>query len=110
MVKIKIGIIGLGYVGLPLAIELAKKYIVIGFDKSNERIKDLKKNLDTNNEISRKEIKNSSLRFTSIPKDLANVNFFIITVPTPINKKKLPDISLLKLASKQVGKLLKKMI
>ena len=108
--KLKIGIVGLGYDGLPLAIELAKKYNVIGYDKFNGRIKNLKKNLDTNNEISQKEIKKSSIRFTSIPKDLANVNFFIITVPTPINKKKLPDISLLKLASKQVGKLLKKMI
>ena len=66
--KLKIGIVGLGYVGLPLAIELAKKYNVIGYDKFNERIKNLKKNLDTNNEISQKEIKNPQLDLLQFPR------------------------------------------
>lgn len=108
MMKLKIGIIGLGYVGLPLAIEMSKKYDLVGYDKSFQRIKNLRNFFDSNNEISKKVLKKSLIKFTTQPSDLEDINFYIVTVPTPINKKNLPDISLLKLASKEVGKYLKK--
>ena len=107
--NIKIGIIGLGYVGLPLAVEFGKKFPVVGYDISVERIKSLKKGIDDTLEVSRKDFSKAvNLKFTNNPKDMKSQNFFIITVPTPINKKKKPDLSLLKNATKIVGKLLNK--
>ena len=87
--NIKIGIIGLGYVGLPLAVEFGKKFPVVGYDISVERIKSLKKGIDDTLEVSRKDFSKAvNLKFTNNPKDMKSQNFFIITVPTPINKKK----------------------
>lgn len=107
--QLKLGIIGLGYVGLPLALAFAQKREVIGFDVNKDRIKKLKSGVDKNKEFSKKEIKEAkSLKLTDNKNDLMSVNCFIITVPTPVNKNKKPDLKSLKAASKMVSNLLKK--
>ena len=107
--KIVIGIIGLGYVGLPLAVSFAKKNQVIGFDTNKRRINDLKKGLDNTFEVQKKTIRNAkNIIFSNNFKDLKKCNCFIVTVPTPINKIKNPDFSHLVSASKLVGLVLKK--
>jgi len=106
----KIAIIGLGYVGLPLAVEFCKFFDLVGFDLKLKRIKDLKKNLDETKEISNRKlavIKNKII-FTNNVDDIKYCNIFIITVPTPINLIKKPDLSALKIATKLVSKVLKK--
>lgn len=107
---LQISIIGLGYVGLPLALEFAKKKRrVIGFDINKKRIYELKSGLDKNLEFTKKEIKSiKKLNFTYKEQDLKNSNCFIITVPTPINKFKKPDLTALTQASEMIGKLIKK--
>ena len=106
--KYKISIIGLGYVGLPLAVEFSGYYNVIGYDINSKRINELRSGLDRNLEIKTKNLKKSnSLFFTSNNNDLIDTNVFIITVPTPIFKNKEPDLSLLTKATKTVGKFLK---
>ncbi len=110
MIKKKtiIGIIGLGYVGLPLAVEFGKKFPTYGFDVRKNRIDQLKKFFDNNLEITKKEIQSSNkITFTNNLKDLKNVNYFIVTVPTPVDKKNNPDLSLVLNACKMVGKFLK---
>ena len=102
----KICVIGLGYVGLPLAIALSKKFKVIGYDKSNKRIRNLSQGKDENDESSRKELRNKNLFFINNLKQIKNVNRYIICVPTPIKNKK-PDLTFLKEATKIVGKKLK---
>lgn len=104
----KIAVIGLGYVGLPLAYEFSKNYDCIGFDISKNRITDLKKGKDKTEEYSKEEILNSKLTFTSSEKDLINKDFYIITVPTPIKKNNKPDLSPLMSASKIVAKYISK--
>ncbi len=107
--NIKLGIIGLGYVGLPLALEFSKKRKVTGFDIQEKRVKDLQSGIDKNLEISRKELLNAKqLSLTSNVKNLKSLNCYIIAVPTPIDKNKRPDLKLLFLASKTVGKIIKK--
>ena len=107
--QIKICIVGLGYVGLPLAVEFGKKRSVIGFDKDNERIQELKNGYDKTNEIPPGEIKEASfLELTSNESDILDCNCYIICVPTPIDQDNQPDISLLISASKIVGEALKK--
>ena len=104
--SIKIAIIGIGYVGLPLAVEFAKKTKVIAYDINKKRIDELKKNIDVTLEINLKKNKKSkkNLFFTSKQSDLKEANFYIITVPTPIKKNKTPDLSALSYASKIAGK------
>ena len=105
----KIAIIGLGYVGLPLAVEFGKKREVIGFDINHNRVKELKKGIDTTLEMTKKEIKDVAfLSFTSILDDIKNCSIYIVTVPTPIDKKKRPDLTSLENSSESVGKILKK--
>jgi len=104
----KIAIIGLGYVGLPLAIEFAKKYSTIGFDINNGRIDDLRNGIDNTNEVKTNILKESKIKFTTNPHYISEANIYIITVPTPINEFKQPDLSFLKSASKTVGEYLKK--
>lgn len=112
----KIAVIGLGYVGLPLAIEFAKKYPVTGFDINKERIKQLQNGVDTTLETSPAEIKavlshqknKTGLSFSSNVHAIKNSNVFIVTVPTPLNRFNAPDLSLLLTASKMVGECLKK--
>ena len=105
--KYKICIIGLGYVGLPLALEFSKTFKVVGFDLSKSRINSLSKNIDNNFETSSNLI-NKNIIFTDDVKRLIDCNIYIIAVPTPIDKKNNPDISSLKKASRLVGKLIKK--
>ena len=107
--NINIAIIGLGYVGLPLAIEFGKKFSVYGYDKNNKRIKNLKNYNDLNKDIEKKEFKKSTnLKFTNNLFDIQNCNIFIVTVPTPIKKNKTPDLSFIKEACLNISNLLKK--
>ena len=107
--KINIAIIGQGYVGLPLAIEFGKKYKTFGYDINFERINDLKKFYDHTKEASSDQIKNSkNLVFTSNLDDIAKSNIYIVTVPTPIDEFKTPDLKPLTRASEMIGKILKK--
>jgi len=99
----KICIIGLGYVGFPLAIEFSKYYNTIGFDISDKRISQLKDNLDITEEVDSNTIKNSKVFLTNDKQDILDSNIYIITVPTPIDATKNPDLSALKSASKLVG-------
>ena len=106
---IPIAVVGLGYVGLPLAVEFGRKRNVIGFDTNELRIKDLQKGVDRTLETTNEELKDAShLSYTNNPEDLKECNIFIITVPTPINKDKKPDLTPLKQASNTVGAILKK--
>jgi UDP-N-acetyl-D-galactosamine dehydrogenase len=106
--NLKLGIIGLGYVGLPLLIAFSKYRKVWGFDLNNSRIKDLNNCIDYSNEIKKKEFNNlKNIYFTNNIKELKECNFYIICVPTPIYSNKNPDLSLLKLACDLVGKIVK---
>jgi UDP-N-acetyl-D-galactosamine dehydrogenase len=105
----KIGIIGLGYVGLPLAIEFGKIIDVVGFDINKDRIDELKKGYDRTREVEPEELKSSvKLKYSFTPSDLNDVNYFIVTVPTPVDEYKKPDLRPLESASKTVGAVLKK--
>ena len=107
--KSELTVIGIGYVGLPLAISLAKFFYVNAYDLNKNRIRSLKKNYDITNEFSSNEIKKAkSINFTSNEKDLINTDIFFITVPTPITKNKKPDLRNLIQATKLVSKNLKK--
>ncbi|MDA7464828.1 nucleotide sugar dehydrogenase [Candidatus Pelagibacter ubique] len=107
--SLKIAVIGLGYVGLPLAIEFAKKRQVIGFDVNSKRINDLKLGLDKTKEVTKKKlIKSKKLFLTNSKKYLELANCYIVTVPTPIDKFRKPDLTPLLNASKMLGKVLKK--
>ena len=105
----RIGIIGLGYVGLPLAIEFGKKFNTIGYDSNNKRINYLVKGIDQNNEIKNKIIKRSKkLLLTNDVEKLNQCNYFIITVPTPIYNNKKPNLKFIINATKLVAKKIKK--
>jgi len=107
--KLKLAIIGLGYVGLPLALEFAKKRSVVGFDIEEKRIKELKIGIDKNLETTKEELQDSKkLIFTSNEEDLKSANCYIITVPTPIDEFKNPDLKPLLEASENIGKIVKK--
>ncbi len=104
-----IGIVGMGYVGLPLAVEFSKKYSVVGFDHNTSRIAELKRGEDGTLEVSHEELRAAShLSYTNDPGDLANCNVFIVTVPTPIDRHKRPDLTLLISASETIGRVLKR--
>lgn len=106
---IKIAVIGLGYVGLPLAVEFGKKYPVVGFDINQHRINELKSGTDHTLEVSDEELANAKqLQFSSDINELAEYNFYIVTVPTPIDEYKQPDLSPLVKASAAIGSVLKK--
>ena len=105
----KIGIIGLGYVGLPLAVEFGKLYPTLGLDLKEERIQELASGKDSTLEVTGNELAEANqLSFTSSPEALAGCNVFIVTVPTPIDTQKRPDLSYLESASETVGGLIKK--
>lgn len=111
MKNIKIGVIGLGYVGLPVAIAFSKKYKVFGFDINSKRINQLNRSIDNTLEISTESLniaKKRNLILTDNINDLKNCNIYIITVPTPINTDNSPDLTALVLASESVGKILSK--
>lgn len=105
----RIGIIGLGYVGLPLAVEFGKHYPTVGFDINLARIAELRAGKDSTLEVDAEELGEATqLTYTSEANDLAECNFYIITVPTPIDASKRPDLSPLISASHIAGKLLSK--
>ena len=105
----RIGIIGLGYVGLPLALEFSKEFPVIGFDISENRITDLQSGHDFTNEVYKSDlVEANNITFSSDSLDLKDCNFYIVTVPTPIKKNNKPDLGPLLSASNLVAKLLKK--
>jgi UDP-N-acetyl-D-glucosamine/UDP-N-acetyl-D-galactosamine dehydrogenase len=105
----KIGIIGLGYVGLPLAVEFGKTCDTIGFDILEDRINELRNGNDRTLEVSTEELRSAvKLKFSTAVEDLKTANYFIITVPTPVNEFKTPDLRPLESASRTVGNVLKK--
>ncbi len=105
--NLRIGILGLGYVGLPLAVEFGKQYPTIGFDIKEERIKELESGTDSTLEVSSEELASSDqLSFTANPEDLAGCNFYIVTVPTPIGDSNRPLLTPLKSASAILSKLI----
>lgn len=104
MYNLKIAVIGLGYVGLPLATSLSNCFNVIGYDVNALRIKELSSGLDRTEEVKKKSLKNKNIYFTNKKKDLVSCDIYIITVPTPVNKKNIPDLKNLILATKTVAK------
>ncbi len=104
--KKKMAIIGLGYVGLPIALEFARKISVIGFDIKPDRIELMKKGIDPSNELESKDFEGCDIQFTSKLEDLKEASFYIVAVPTPIDIHKKPDLSPLLSATKSVGKVL----
>ncbi|MFI3196716.1 MAG: Vi polysaccharide biosynthesis UDP-N-acetylglucosamine C-6 dehydrogenase TviB [Methylococcaceae bacterium] len=108
MNNIKIGIVGLGYVGLPLAVEFGKKYPTIGFDINQQRITELQAGVDRTLETSHEELGEAThLTYTTAADDLTQCNIYIVTVPTPINEFKQPDLTPLEKASALLGKVIK---
>lgn len=105
--ELKLAILGLGYVGLPLILEFAKKRKVIGFDINKKRIDQLKLGIDKNSEFTKSEVTSNQIHFTNKMSDLKASNCFIVTVPTPIDQFKEPDLNSLYDASKTVGNVLK---
>ncbi|ENZ1719986.1 Vi polysaccharide biosynthesis UDP-N-acetylglucosamine C-6 dehydrogenase TviB [Pseudomonas aeruginosa] len=106
---IKAAVVGLGYVGLPLAVEFGKKRSVTGFDINHSRIRDLQKGYDSTLEVEKEELESAvHLKFTSTLSELQECNFFIVTVPTPIDEHKQPDLTPLVKASESIAKVLKK--
>ena len=97
-------VVGLGYVGLPLAVEFSKFFKVIGFDINKRKIENLREGIDENGEIEKDKLISSNLFYTDNPEDIKKANFIIICVPTPVNNAKKPDLSYLKKASEIVGK------
>lgn len=106
--KAKLAIVGLGYVGLPIALEFARKISVIGFDINRKRIDMMKEGKDPSKELEAESFRNCDIAFTYDPEMLKSANFFIIAVPTPIDKHNVPDLSPLIMASETVGRALKK--
>jgi UDP-N-acetyl-D-galactosamine dehydrogenase len=102
--QVKVATIGLGYVGLPLAVHLSHHFPVMGFDTNEERVAELLKGHDRTRELTREELQSTGrLSLTSSPADLDGLNFFIVTVPTPIDRAKHPDLEPLKKASQLIG-------
>ena len=102
-------VVGLGYVGLPMALKLANKFNTFGYDINKSRIKFLRKKIDVNNEFTKSElITKKNISFFSKISQVRNCNFFIVCVPTPINKKNIPDLNILIKSAKQLAKIIKK--
>lgn len=102
--KEKVAVVGLGYVGLPLAVVLGRLYQVIGFDINNKRIEELKNNYDKNEDISPEELLQSQIELTSEPEKLQEARLIIVTVPTPVDRHNIPDLAPLKEASSIIGR------
>lgn len=104
----KLAVIGLGYVGLPIALEFARKIQVVGFDINEERVVLMRNNIDPSKELDASEFDGCDIQFTTKIEDLSDVQFFVVAVPTPIDDANLPNLSPLLGASRTVGKALKK--
>jgi len=106
--KKAISVIGLGYVGLPLALELAKKFRVIGFDVSGPRVEMIVRGEDPSEELDPSAFANKNIHFTCDPAELKNAAFYIVAVPTPVDESRTPNLQPLIGASTTVGKALSK--
>ena len=104
----KLAVIGLGYVGLPIALEFARKIKVIGFDINAKRVEMMRKNIDPSNELEPEEFEGCDIHFTHKLEDLKDATFYIVAVPTPIDGNRTPDLTPLLSASSTVGQVLKK--
>lgn len=104
----KIAVIGLGYVGLPIALEFARYFSVIGFDINHARVLQMQQHIDPSREIEPAEFENKDIVFTANPQDLKSAHFYIIAVPTPVDQHKVPNLKPLISASETVGKVIKK--
>ncbi|TCK06527.1 nucleotide sugar dehydrogenase [Phorcysia thermohydrogeniphila] len=105
--KEKIAVVGLGYVGLPLAVILAEKFRVVGFDVSPERIKELREGFDRTGEVETEKLKRVNVKFTDREEELSDCRLIIVTVPTPIDRHKIPDLTAVKAATRTVAKQMK---
>jgi len=106
--KATLAVIGLGYVGLPIALEFSKKIKVIGFDINPDRVDMMKNNIDPSNEVEAAEFEGADISFTANIDDLKAANFYIVAVPTPVDSHKVPDLKPVLSASKTVGQVLAK--
>lgn len=105
--NIKIGIVGLGYVGLPLSVLFSKKYPVIGFDINKSKVEEYKSGVDITSELEDNSLIGRNILFTSSPKKLSGANFIIVTVPTPITEDKIPDLTYIKSATTMIAENIK---
>ncbi|MEP7253141.1 MAG: nucleotide sugar dehydrogenase [Ginsengibacter sp.] len=106
--KKKLAVIGLGYVGLPIALEFAKKISVIGFDISEGRIELMKQGIDPSKELEKESFNNCDIEFTNSLEKLREANFFIVAVPTPVDENNVPNLVPVEMASETIGKVVKK--
>ena len=107
--NLRIGVVGLGYVGLPLAVEFGKQYPTVGFDVKTDRVAELESGVDSTLECSADELAEATqLKYTTDPNDIADCNFYVVTVPTPIGDSNRPLLTPLKSASNALGKVIKK--
>ena len=107
--NLNIGVVGMGYVGLPLAVEFSRKINVIGFDINKKRISELKRNIDITKEVSKKDLlRSKKITFSNDPVSLKKCKIFIVTVPTPVDTKNKPDLRNLTRATNLISKILKK--
>ncbi len=104
----QIGVVGLGYVGLPIALELAKKFKVVGFDISSKRVEMMKNSIDPSKELAPEAFEGADILFTDNIADLAEASFYIVAVPTPVDEHKVPDLTPVKKASETMGKVINK--
>jgi UDP-N-acetyl-D-galactosamine dehydrogenase len=104
----KVALIGLGYVGLPIALEFAKKLSVIGFDINEKRVEMMRNGIDPSNELEKSAFEGCDIHFTSNIDDLRAANFFIVAVPTPVDSHNVPDLKPVQSASRTIGQVLKK--
>src|SRR5690625_1737126 len=108
MTKYKVAVVGLGYVGLPVAVAFGEKNPTIGFDINESRLEELRQGFDRTKEVSEEQLQQASIHYTSDPRDLKRANFIIVAVPTPITENRYPDLTPLKQASTMIGKHLSK--
>ena len=106
--KVKLAVIGLGYVGLPIALEFAKKISVIGFDINAKRIDMMKNGIDPSNELEKKDFDGCDITFTDSLDVLREAKFFIVAVPTPVDEHNVPDLIPVLKSSETIGKVVKK--
>ncbi len=106
--KTKLAVIGLGYVGLPIALEFAKKISVIGFDINAKRVELMKKGIDPSNELAKEDFEGCDIEFTDSLEVLSQAKFFIVAVPTPVDEHNVPDLKPVLKASETIGKVIKK--
>src|ERR1700722_3727538 len=106
--KKKLAVIGLGYVGLPIALEFAKKISVIGFDINEKRVALMKQHIDPSSELEAKDFEGTDIEFTADIEVLRQASFFIVAVPTPVDKHNVPDLKPVLGASSTIGKVIKK--